>query len=119
MEGLIWESSFLVFFFLTCIIAGGIAWMTGRSIASTWRARWQVIAYVALLTAVTRFMHFALFEGTLLSAHYYIVDFIVLIVIGHLGYFTTRANQMAQQYSWMYKRSGPITARLKQNSDVE
>jgi hypothetical protein len=33
-----------------------------------------------------RFIHFALFEGTLLSLHYYIVDAVVILGIGSLGF---------------------------------
>jgi hypothetical protein len=113
--GLIWEEHFLVFFFVTVVVAGGIAWMTGRAIASTWRPLWQVVAYSALLAGVTRFMHFALFEGTLLSVHYLIVDFIVLLAIGYLGFRFTRAGQMAVQYSWDWTKAGPFSAKRKQS----
>ncbi|MEN0087014.1 MAG: DUF6867 family protein [Pseudomonadota bacterium] len=111
--GIIWENSFGVFFFLTCVVAGGIAWMTGRAIASTWRPLWQLFAYAALLTGATRFMHFALFEGTLLSLHYFIVDFAVLAAIGFLSFRFTRAAQMQLQYSWEWEASSPFSARRK------
>ena len=38
-----------------------------------------------------RFIHFALFDGTLLSLHYYVVDTIVLLIIGALGFRYHRA----------------------------
>ena len=37
----------------------------------TWRPWWQVVAYALILGAAARFIHFALFDGTLLSLHYY------------------------------------------------
>lgn len=111
--GIIWENSFSVFFFLTCVVAGGIAWMTGRGIAQTWRPLWQMFSYAVLLAAATRFMHFALFEGTLLSLHYLIVDFAVLALIGFLGFRFTRARQMQLQYSWEWEISSPFSARRK------
>jgi hypothetical protein len=60
-----------------------------------------------LLTAACRFIHFALFNGTLLSLHYYIVDLIVLLIIAFIGRQVTRAKQMTTQYSFEYQRSGP------------
>ena len=39
-----------------------------------------------------RFIHFALFDGTLLSLHYYAVDTIVLLIIGALGFQYRRAR---------------------------
>ncbi|MEO0637040.1 MAG: DUF6867 family protein [Pseudomonadota bacterium] len=111
--GLIWENSFWVFFFLTGVVAGGISWMTGRAIASTWRPLWQMFAYSVLLAAATRFMHFALFEGTLLSFQFLLVDWIVLAIIGFLGFRFTRARQMQLQYSWEWETSSPFSARRK------
>lgn len=111
--GIIWENSFGVFFFLTCVVAGGIAWMTGRAIAQTWRPLWQLFAYAVLLAAATRFMHFALFEGTLLSLHYLVVDFLVLAFIGFLGFRFTRSRQMQLQYSWEWETTSPFSSRRK------
>ena len=36
---------------------------------------------------------------------YYIVDTIVLLVIGIVGYHYTRTNQMVTQYHWLYETS--------------
>jgi hypothetical protein len=40
-----------------------------------------------------RFTHFALFEGTLLSLHYYFVDTIVLMAIAFAGWRVARAGR--------------------------
>jgi hypothetical protein len=66
-----------------------------------------------LLACAVRFFHFALFEGTLLSLHYYVVDALVLIGISLLGYRLTRVRQMVTQYRWLYERSGPFFWREK------
>ena len=58
-----------------------------------------------LLAAATRFIHFALFEGTLLSPYYYMVDLIVLVIIAMLGKRVTRARQMSTQYSFIFERT--------------
>ena len=50
-----------------------------------------------------RFIHHALFNGTMFTLQYYIVDTIVLLVIGTLGYRYTRTNQMVTQYHWLYE----------------
>jgi hypothetical protein len=53
-----------------------------------------------------RFIHFALFEGTLLSPQYYAVDTIVCLIFGFLGYRVTRVSQMTTQYRWINQRAG-------------
>ena len=105
-NGLLWEVSIAEFIFVTMILGGGTAWMTGRAVAQTWRTPLQLAWYMVILGLAVRFIHFALFNGTLLSLHYYVVDLIVLVVIGFLGKRMTRAGQMATQYSFDYDRKG-------------
>ena len=47
------------------------------------------------------------------SLHYYIVDTIVLMIFGTLGYRYTRTNQMVTQYHWLYERSSLLSWRSK------
>jgi hypothetical protein len=96
---------------VTGLIGGGAAWLAGRAIALTWRPTWHVAGYMALLGAAVRFVHFALFEATLLSPPSYVVDTLYLLLIGTLAWRMTRANQMATQYYWLYERTGPLTWR--------
>jgi hypothetical protein len=56
---------------------------------------------MVLLAAATRFIHFALFHGTLLSLHYYVVDLIVLLLAAGLGFKVTRKGQMQRQYGFL------------------
>lgn len=107
------EDSLSVFILVSLIMGGGAAYLSGRAIAGTWRPLWQVSIYMLVLGVAVRFMHFALFEGTLLSPHYYLVDTAVCLIFGWLGYRTTRARQMATQYSWLYDRSGWLEWRPK------
>jgi len=95
------ERSLGVFLLVTVSMGGGAAWLTGRAIAGTWRPWWQAVVYALLLGAVVRFFHFALFEGTLLSLRYYLVDAAVCVIAALLGYRTTRSRQMATQYRWL------------------
>ncbi len=103
------EGSFGVFLLVTVAMGGGAAWLSGRAIASTWRPWWHVAIYMLVLGAVVRFMHFALFEGTLIEPHYYLVDSAFCLIFGFLGYRMTRASQMITQYSWIYGPAGPLS----------
>ena len=114
MQSLIYEEdSFGVFVLVTVILGGGAAALSGRAIAATWRPWGQIVAYSLILGAVVRFFHFALFGGTLLSAHYYLVDSAVCLAFGLLGFRATRAGQMVTQYRWLNVADGPLRWRRK------
>jgi hypothetical protein len=66
---------------------------------------------MALLGCAVRFVHFALFEGTLLSPPSYLADTLWLFVLGTLAWRMTRAAQMATQYYWLYARTSLLTWR--------
>jgi hypothetical protein len=107
------EGSFGVFLLVTVALGGGGAWLTGGAIASTWRPLWQVGGYTLILGLVVRFFHLALFGGTLLSPHYYLVDSAVCFALGLAGFRTTRVGQMVKQYHWLNTRSGALGWRRK------
>jgi hypothetical protein len=95
------EDSLGVFVLVTVLLGGGAAWLSGRAVAQTWRPSWHVVAYMLILGLAVRFFHFALFDGTLVSPHYYAVDTAVAILIGLGGFRVTRARQMARQYGFL------------------
>jgi len=102
LHGIVYEEDYLgVFVLVTVVLGGGAAVIAGRAIAQTWRPWWSVILYMLLLGAAVRFIHFALFQGTLLSLHYYFVDTLVAVLFGLWGYRITRKRQMAQQYGFL------------------
>ena len=103
------EDSIGVFLLISVLLGGGAAWLAGRAIAATWRPWWHVAFYMLILTLAVRFLHFALFEATLLSAHYYLVDLAVCLAFGFLGFRTTRAAQMVTQYRWINVRSSALS----------
>jgi hypothetical protein len=107
------EGSFGVFVLVTVILGGGAAALAGRAIAGTWRPWWQIVLYMLILGTAVRFIHFALFGGTLLSFHYYMVDSAVCLVFGFIGFRTERAAQMVTQYSWINQPNGPLRWRRK------
>jgi hypothetical protein len=112
--GVVWEVSLADFLLVTIFLGGGAAWLTGRAVASTWRSWWKLLLYVVLLVFAVRFIHFALFGGTLLSIQFFLIDFVVLLALASMGYRLTRTIQMVGQYSWLYARSGPLSWRARQ-----
>ena len=107
LHWLLYEEDYLgVFILVTVILGGGASWLAGRAIALTWRPWWHVIGYMLILGAAVRFIHFALFSGTLVSPHYYAVDTAIAIAIGLAGYRLTRTRQMAVQYGFRERRDG-------------
>jgi hypothetical protein len=105
---LIIEDTVPIFLIMTVVIGGGLAYLAGRSLAGSWRPLWMALAYMIPLGMALRFFHFALFDGDLLSLHFFIVDTLVLIAGALLGYRLTRARQMVNQYPWLYQPAGPF-----------
>ena len=117
MQGILYEeASVWQFLFVTCVLGGWAAWMTGRACAHTWRPYASLVIYLLGLGIAVRFIHHALFDGTMFTLQYYIVDTIVLLIFGTLGYNYTRTNQMVTQYYWLYERASPLTWKPKSNS---
>lgn len=105
------EGSVWLFVLVTVVLGGGAAWMTGRAVAHGWEPVGKLVAYLLLLAVAVRFIHHALFDGTMFSLHYYLVDAIVLNIIGLTGFRFTRTSQMVTQYRWLYERTGPLSWR--------
>ena len=112
MEQLI-GNSLAVFIGVTCVLAGGAAWMTGQALALTWRPAWQAACYALLLTLADRFLIFALFEGRLLSLAGFGLDAAALIAIAMAAHRITLAGQMVKQYPWLYERQGLLSWRKR------
>jgi hypothetical protein len=108
MNGLIWADTdygWLAFAVLTVLgVAAAVA--TGRSFAGSWSPRWLIAPAMLALAAAVQFLHYALFQEDLLSAHYYLVTLIILLAAAFFGYQSTRAKQMATQYSWAFEKVG-------------
>jgi len=102
------EDNFGVFFLVTVFLGGGAAWLTGRAAALTWRPVWQVVVYTLILGFAVRFIHFSLFDGTLLSFHFYLVDAAFCLVVGLLGFRVARVGQMIRQYRWINEAGGAL-----------
>ena len=109
MAGVLWADApygFFTFLLITIILGGAGAWATGRAMALTWRPIPMLAAYMALLTAGVRFLHYALYGEPLLAPQFFIIAYIWTMIVGALGYRYMRAAQMATQYSWIYEQMG-------------
>ncbi len=105
------EGSAWLFLLVTLVMGGWAGWMAARAIARGWRPFWQCALALLAVAAAGRFIHFALFDGTLLSAQYYAVDAIVVMIVGTAGFRVTRTRQMTSQYRWLYEKTSPLTWR--------
>jgi hypothetical protein len=63
-----------------------------------------------------RFVHFALFDETLLAPRTLAIEIAILIVVSCLSFQRTRALQMVRQYYWLYEPHGPLGWRLRQDA---
>jgi hypothetical protein len=120
MQGILYEEpSIWLFLFVSCVLGGWAAWMTGRAMATTWRPYWQTLLYAALLAAFVRFIHFALFACTLISLRFYLIDLVVVASFASVAFRIRRAEQMTRQYRWLYERTGPFGWREKPAVDAQ
>jgi len=111
MDGFYSGESIAAVIMVTGVLGGGAAWLSGRAIARIWHPAWQVIMVALLLAAAARFLHYALFAGRLDSFTSLCLDAVIFAIVGLTGWRMTRAGQMAQQYPWLYARSGPLSWR--------
>ncbi len=112
------ESVFQVVF-VTLVLGGGCALLAGRAIASTWRNIAVAIAAAFPMAAAVRFVHYALFNETLLAPKSYLLELLILLVVICLSFQRTRAVQMVRQYYWLYEQHGPLGWRLRQDAPLQ
>ncbi|HFD15126.1 MAG TPA: hypothetical protein ENJ38_02340 [Rhodospirillales bacterium] len=107
MDGLLGTSP-AVFIGLTVVLVGGCTILAGRAMAANWRGPWQVVGAAFGLTLADRFLVYALFDGELLSPTGFLIDFVVLTVLGLVSYRITRVERMVRQYPWKYRKRSPF-----------
>lgn len=114
MQGILYEEASIWQFLLISVIIGGwTAWRTGKSVAEGWQEMGTVVLYIALLGLGIRFIHHALFHGTMFSLQYYIVDTIVLLLFATAGFRFYRTKQMTNNYYWLYEKVSPFSWKNK------
>ncbi|HRE19575.1 MAG TPA: hypothetical protein PKW21_00885 [Rhabdaerophilum sp.] len=114
MQGILYEEpSAWLFVLVTVIMGGWAAWRTGKAVAKVWKPLWQLVPYMLLLGVAVRFIHFALFEGTLFSLRYFLVDTIFISVFAWLGWRHERAEAMARLYAFSFEKASPFSWKRK------
>lgn len=115
MAGLLYDAgpNGLLHFALLTVLGGAAAVASGRAVAGSWRPFTILPIYMLVLSAVLRFLHYALFQEDILSVPGLVVAFVITLAAAGYGYRAERSRQMATQYSWIYARAGPLgwTAR--------
>jgi hypothetical protein len=107
------EHNIWIFIILTIIGGGAAAFAGGRSLAIGWKPLWLLAVYMCIFGAGLRFLHFALFQDTLTSLYYYVVQTLCVLAFAWAGYQMTRVKQMTEQYPWLYEKNGPFSWRDK------
>jgi len=115
MQGILYEEpSFWSFVMVSLLMGGWTAWRTGKSVAEGWgNLVPHVVIYTLLLGLGIRFIHHALFNGTMFSLHYYLIDTAILMVFSIAGFRFTRTKQMSTKYYWLYEKAGPFAWKKK------
>jgi hypothetical protein len=114
--GVLWDDSLVAFLVCTVFLGGGAAFLTGRAMAKTWRPIPLLVFYCFLIALVVRFLHYALYEGELLTLYYFTLHLVLLIGVGIFGYQLYRARQMVRQYSWINQDAGPMAWKVRNTS---
>jgi hypothetical protein len=109
------ENSLGVFLLVSVAMGGSAAWLAGRAIAQTWRPWWHVIFYMLILALAVRFIHFALFSSHFLTPHYYLVDLVMCICFGLIGFRLMRVRQMVTRYKWLNQSANPFCWRRRES----
>ena len=88
------------FLALTVALGGAAAFMSGRSLAGSWRAPGSVALAAVPLAAAARFLHATLAEEST-DAVKALITFALMAVFCWLGYALRRRTQMARHYPWL------------------
>lgn len=97
-------------FMLLCCMA---AWMIGKSVAIDWNGLLQMFGFILILGFGVRFIHFALYEAQFISPLRYVIDTLILAVVGYIAYRFTRTNQMTTQYHWLYEKVSALSYKKR------
>jgi len=96
----------LIFLFVTVVIMGGAACLTGQALAATWRPLAHLFLCCFLLGLTDRFLVWSLFQGELSSLSGFLVDTLLITGFALVAYRITRVSRMVSQYPWLYERHG-------------
>jgi len=88
------------------ILIGPASFAAGHAVAVTWRPWAQIVFYTALLSALLRFLDYALANGELWSVGGFLLDWAIQLAVAAFAYRLTHARLMVRQYPWLYRRKG-------------
>jgi hypothetical protein len=109
MQGILYDDPSVYLFILVTLVMGGAAgFSSGKAIAQTWRPGWHLVASALVLGVGVRFIHFALFGASFLTAQFYAIDTILVLLATFAGFRLTRVKQMTTRYRWLYRGAGPF-----------
>ncbi len=98
---------------LTVVLAGAAAWRTGQAVAQSWSPSWPVAVYALLLSAAVQFLHYALFQGPLLSVPTLCSIGRFLAAVALASNRVSRARMMSDNYAFAFEGAGPFGWRRK------
>ncbi|RUM07562.1 DUF6867 family protein [Rhizobium chutanense] len=116
MQGLFFESDAgvrVVIRALVVLIGFWTAWRAGKAVADGWNNYPLAVVYTFLLAWAMQFLHHALFDGPMLDAVYYGIDFVTLLVFSTAGFRFRRTNQMVNNYYWLYEKTSAFSWKDK------
>ena len=113
MFSLIQQMGIVDFILVSIILGGGAAYLTGRAVARGWEPVTRALAWMVPLTCAVRFIHFALFHGTLISPELWLMDFVILAIAAVIGHRVTRFRQMTRNYAWTIEPAGLLSWKLR------
>ncbi len=102
-----------VFFGLTVVLFGIVAFRTGEAIAQIWHPAWHAALAALGLAFADRFLAAALFDSPPLSASAAAVAWLYLTALTLLAWRATLARKMVRQYPWLYESAGVLGWRLR------
>jgi len=93
-----------LFIGMTVLLVGSASWMMGRAVANNWNSWFQVLGYSMLLGLADRFLLYALYQQELLSVGGYLLDTVVILLLGSVSYRVNQVSKMVKQYPWLYQK---------------
>jgi hypothetical protein len=88
------------------LLIGPASFAAGHAVAITWRPWNRIVFYAALLSALLRFLDYALAGGQLWSLGGFLLGWAVQLAVAALAFRMARARLMVRQYPWLYRRKG-------------
>ena len=113
MQGILYEEPSVLYFVLITIIMGMDGVAHGKECCRRLEQLWGPGVLYATSGVAIRFIHHALFNGSMLTLQYYVVDTIILLLFATAGYRYYRTQQMTNNYYWLYEKVSPFSWKSK------